>query len=61
LKEKHGILIKDILNIWEEDICPITGLKTDMNRNKLRLAVEKVLHKYINEMKTTKAALQQCK
>jgi len=57
LKEKHRILIKDILKIWEEDIFPITNIKTDASRNKLRLAVEKVLHKYLNEMKIAKAAL----
>jgi len=36
-------------------------MKTDVSRNKLRLAVENVLHKYINEMITARAELEQCK
>ena len=32
LREKHGIQIKDILKIWEEDICPITNVKGDTSR-----------------------------
>ena len=49
-------MVKDILKIREEDICPITDVRGDISRNKLKFSTEKFIDKYVNEMKIAEAA-----
>jgi len=54
----HDVQIKDILRIWEENICPITNVKGDVSRKKLKVTKNKVLNGYMREMKNGDVAPQ---
>ena len=60
LKNEHGIIIKDILDIWDEDICPITSESCKgkkVSRNKVMDEVLEALDQYVNEMQNAKVQL----
>ena len=57
LKEKHGIVVKDVLKIWMEDICPITRKSIGKKRSKVSSILQKALKKYILEMELAKTNL----
>ena len=57
LKIKHGIMMKDIMQIWEEDICRVTRIAGEKKRDKVSLTLQKVMRRYILEMELAKANL----
>ena len=57
LKHKHGINIKDIHKIWEEDICPITSQGKQITRKKMAKDLMDILCQYVDEMRDAKAQL----
>ena len=57
LKNKHGIIVKDILKIWQEDLCPITKTRSKNNRNKVCIKMSETIQKYVLEMETVKLKL----
>ena len=59
LKERHGLIVKDIRKIWDEDICPITIEAVEKKRNKVSSTLQRTLRKYVIEMELTKAKLSQ--
>ena len=58
LKNKHGIIVKDILKIWEEDLCPITKTRSKNNRNKMCIKMSETIQKYVLEMEMETAKLK---
>ena len=57
LRTKHGIVVKDIQKVWDEDICPITNKAEGEPRNIIRDKVNQVLKKYIKETEVAKLLL----
>jgi len=57
VKNKHGIIVKDILKIWEEDLCPIAKMRSKNNRNKVCIKMLETIHKYVLEMETANLKL----
>ena len=57
LKIRHGITMKDIKKIWEEDICPITRKAGKKSRDKVSLMLQKALRKHILDMESAKIKL----
>ena len=64
LKNKHGIHIKDVLKIWEEDICPLTSKICESKKVPRGIIMDEVveaLEPYIIEMQNAKAQLSNMK
>jgi len=64
LKNKHGIHIKDVLRIWEEDICHLTSNICELKKVPRRIIMDEVmeaLEPYIIEMQYAKAQLSNMK
>ena len=59
MRNKHGIIIKDIFNIWKEDIVPLTENGTTLARERLYTEVQKILRQYIDEIENAKLKLYQ--
>ena len=58
LRTKHGIFIKDIKKIWEEDICPITNKAGGKSRKMISLRVNQTLRKYVRELELARSLLK---
>lgn len=57
LKRYHGITIKDVKDIWREDICPITNKNQGTPRARLRPRIEMIIRFYLGEIEEAKSKL----
>ncbi len=57
LEEVHGIRLKNLFKIWQEDICSVTVKGKEMNREDLKLQLKQNLGQHMKQIAEAKEKL----